>query len=309
MMPPCLRVASRAASRAPLHTAVALAALVAVGTIATPAAADDAACINAVEQALHLRKSGKLHDALRSLAACSDPACPAEVRAECTQRIDAAGAAMPTLVFAAKDGAGNDLFAVTVAMDGAPLTASLDGRPLSIDPGEHAFRFETAGQPPVDKTLVVREGEKNRVETVTLGPAAPPPAPMASIASPPAAPAPSTWNGRKTLAVVTGGVGVVGVGLGIAWAAFASSAQSQERSNCSASSCTNRGQAVEDYNTAQKNATGATVGIIAGAALVGAGVVLWITAPASAPASSAIGWRIAPSIVPSGAGLTLGGAL
>jgi len=214
---------------------------------------------------------------------------------------------MPTLVFAAKDGAGNDLFAVTVAMDGAPLTTSLDGRPLSIDPGEHAFRFETAGQPPVDKTLVLREGEKNRVESVTLGPAAPPLSPIASFISTPAAP--STWNDRKTIAVVTGGVGVVGVGLGIAWAAFASSAQSQEHSNCSPSSCTNRGQAVADYDTAQKNATGATIGIIAGAALVAAGVVLWITAPPSAPASSAIAWRIAPSIVPSGAGLTLGGAL
>jgi hypothetical protein len=296
-------VASRAASRA----ALALAALGAVGAIAAPAVADDAACINAVEQALNLRKSGKLHDALKTLATCSDPACPAEVRTECTQRIDAIGAAMPTLVFAAKDGAGNDLFAVTVAMDGAPLATSLDGRPLSIDPGEHAFRFETAGQPPVDRTLVVREGEKNRVESVILGPAAPPPAPIVSTLPP--APAPSTWNNRKTLAVVTGGVGVVGVGLGIAWAAFASSAQSQEQSNCSASSCTNRGQAVEDYNTAQKNATGATIGIVAGAARVGAGVVLWITAPPSAPASSAIGWHIAPSLVPSGGGLTLGGAL
>lgn len=293
---------SRLASRA----ALALAALGALAAVAAPAAADDAACINAVEQALTLRKSGKLHDALKTLATCSDPACPDEVRTECTQRIDAVGAAMPTLVLAAKDGAGNDLFAVTVAMDGAPLATSLDGRPLSINPGEHVFRFETAGQPPVDKTLVVREGEKNRVETVILGPAAPPPPAPVAATAPPAA---GTWNGRKTLAVVTGGVGVVGVGLGIAWAAFASSAQSQEQSNCNASSCPNRGQAVEDYNTAQKNATGATIGVVAGAALVGAGVVLWITAPPNTPASSAIGWRVAPSIVPSGGGLTLGGVL
>jgi hypothetical protein len=302
---PMMSFCSRPASR----MAVAfLAALGAVGPVASTAAADDAACIDAVEQALTLRKNGKLHDALKTLAACSDPSCQEEVRAECTQRIDAVGAAMPTLVFAARDGAGNDLYAVTVTMDGAPIATALDGRPLALDPGEHAFRFETAGQPPVDRTLVVREGEKNRIETVILGPAAPPPAlPVASAVRPPAPP--STWNNRKTLAVVTGGVGVVGLGLGIAWSAFAASAQSQEQSNCSASSCPNRGQAVVDYNTAQQNATGATIGIVAGAALVAAGVVLWITAPSNAPASSAIAWHVAPSIVPSGGGLTLGGSL
>jgi hypothetical protein len=282
-------------------------ALGGVGSIATPARADDAACINAVEQALTLRTSGKLHDALKTLVACSDPGCPGEVRTECTQRIDAIGAAMPTLVFAVKDGAGNDLFAVTVSMDGAPLTTTLDGRPLSIDPGEHAFRFETAGQPPLERTLVVREGEKNRVESVVLGHAAPPPPPAA-----PEAPTPvvsSSWNSRKTLAVMAGGVGVVGIGLGIVWSAYASSAQSQEQSNCNASSCPHRLQSVADYNAAESNATAATVSVVAGAALVAAGVVLWITAPPTASSSSAMALRIVPSILSSGGGLSIGGAL
>jgi hypothetical protein len=280
-----------------------LAAIGVTASIAAPARADDAACIDAIEQALTLRKGGKLHDALKTLATCSDVACPAEVRTECTQRIDAVGAAMPTVVFAAKDGAGNDLYAVTVTMDGTSLATTLDGRPVSIDPGEHAFRFETAGQPPVDKTLVVREGEKNRVETVLLGPAAPPPL----VAAPPPPPTPGTWSTRKTLAVVTGGVGIVGLGLGIGWAAFASSDQSKEKSNCSASVCTNQPQAVADYNAAQKNATGATIGILAGAALIAGGVVLWVTAPSQA--SGTVAWGVAPAILPSGGGLAVGGSL
>ena len=79
-------------------------------------------------------QQGKLHDALKKLAVCSDATCSSEVRAECTQRIAAIDAAMPTLVLAAKDGSGNDLYDVRVSMDGAPLTGNLDGRPISLDP-------------------------------------------------------------------------------------------------------------------------------------------------------------------------------
>ena len=120
---------------------------------------------------------------------------------------------------------------------------------------------------------------------------------------------PGSWTSRKTLAVVTGGVGLVGLGMGIAWSAYASSAQSKEQANCSASSCPNRPQAADDYNTAQKNATGATIGIAAGAALIAAGVVLWITAPPGASAVNATAWHIAPSVLPAGGGLTIGGRL
>jgi hypothetical protein len=290
----------------PRRLAIAFAVALGGGSIASPARADDAACINAVEQALTLRTTGKLRDALKTLAACSDPACPEEVRAECTQRIAAIDSAMPTLIFSAKDGAGNDLPAVKVTMDGASLTTTLDGRPVPIDPGEHAFRFEAAGQPPVDKTLVVREGEKNRIESVVLGPVVPPPP---AAAPPPVTEEPRSWSNRKTLAVVAGGVGVVGIGLGIVWSAYASSAQSQERSNCGASSCPNRDQSVEDYNTAQKNATAATVSLVAGAALVAAGVVLWITAPSSGSTTSATAWHVAPAVLPSGGGLSIEGLL
>jgi hypothetical protein len=298
MMPLCV---------SPVRLAVLLTVVLGSGSMASAARGDDAACINAVEQALTLRTAGKLRDALKTLAACSDPACPEEVRVECTQRIAATDAAMPTLIFSAKDGAGNDLLAVTVTMNGAPLTTTLDGRPVPIDPGEHAFRFETVGQPPVDKTLVVREGEKNRIESVVLGAMAPPPPATATAA--PVSVEPSSWNNRKTLAVVAGGVGVVGVGLGIVWSAYASSAQSQERSNCSASGCPNRPQSVEDYNTAQRNATAATVSFIAGAALVAAGVVLWVTAPANAATANTTAWHVAPEVLPSGGGLSIGGLL
>jgi len=284
---------------------------------APQALGDDAACINAVEQGLTLRQKGQLREALKVLTTCSEPACPAELRTECTQRIDAIGLAMPTLVLAAKDGAGNDLFDVKVTMDGALLVDSLDGRPVSVDPGEHDFRFETPGQPPVERKLVLREGEKNRSEVVVLGPPAPP---AASVVAPQLQPAPqpaptaSSWSPQKTLAVVSGAVGLAGLGLGIAWSAYAVSAQNQEKSNCGSATCVNHPQAQEDYTVAQRNATGATVGISAGAALVATAGVLWFTAfttptRKTAPAVGVAGVQIEPTILRSGGGLAFRGNL
>lgn len=284
--------------------------------LATVAQGDDQQCISAVEQGLTLRQKGQLRDALKVLTACTDPTCPTELRTECAQRIDAIGAAMPTLVIAAKDGAGNDLVNVTVTMDGTPLVSSLDGRPLSIDPGEHDFRFETAGQPTVEKKLVLREGEKNRTETVVLGPAPPPPPPpLAQVVVAPAPPPPvSSWNTSKTLAVASGAVGLVGLGLGAAWGGYAISAQRMEHSACSAGapcSASNRNQSQEDYDVAQRNATGSTIALSVGAALVATGLVLWLTAPSHRTGPAAVGAvHIAPAVVVrSGGAIAVGGEL
>jgi hypothetical protein len=288
-----------------------------VGALAPCARGDDAACINAVEQGLTLRQKGQLREALKVLAACGDASCPAELRTECAQRIDAIDHAMPTIVLAAKDGSGNDLYDVKVTMDGSLLMASLDGRPISVDPGEHDFVFETDGQPPLEKKLVLREGEKNRAESVVLGPPppAPPPVPAPTSLVPAPAPAPppeSSWSTQKTLAIATGTVGIVGVGLGAMWGAFAMSAQNDEKNNCSSkTACPEPNQASEDYKFANLNATGSTIAISAGAALVATGVVLWFTAPShkKAPTMGLARWHVAPTVLRSGGAIAVGGEL
>ena len=295
--------------------------LCAVTALTSPAFADDAACIAASEQAIPLRQQGKLHGALQQLAVCAAAACPGEVRAECATQIESIRGAMPTLILEAKDGAGNDLAAVRVTMDGAPLATTLDGSPLAIDPGEHTFRFETAGQPSVEKKLVLRHGEKDRRERVVIGSAP-------AIAPPPPPPQPqSSWSTPRTLAIVSGGIGLVGVGLGVAFSAYASSSQTREKADCSSSGCLNYAQAVEDYDTAKKNALGATVAFVAGGALLATGIVVWFAAPrhkgagsgprATAPgeprrpalSASARGVSVTPALVGTGGGLVLRGVL
>jgi hypothetical protein len=261
-----------------LRAAVAGAVVACAFAHAAPARADDAACIAASERAITLRKQGALRDTLQQLAVCADEACPGEVKAECTRRIEDVRAAQPTLILSAKDGAGNDLLDVRVTMDGAPLLASLDGRPLAIDPGAHAFRFEAAGQKPIEKTLVLREGEKDRREAIVIG--EPPPAPP--VPAVPPAPA-SSWGPQRTIAVVTGSAGVVGLGVGALFGAFAISAKNREQGDCPSAGCSGYTQAKADYDTATKDATGSTISFIAGGVLVGVGAVLWLTAPAAAP--------------------------
>jgi hypothetical protein len=78
---------------------------------------------------------------------------------------------------------------------------------------------------------------------------------------------------------VSGGAGVVGLGAGVWFFAFAASSQSKEKTACSAAECSNRAQAVEDYDTAKKDATASTIAFVAGGVLLATGAVLWFTAP------------------------------
>ena len=230
------------------------------------------------------------------------------MKAECSQRIDAIDAAMPTLILAAKDGAGNDLSVVTVSMDGAPLASTLDGRPVAIDPGEHAFRFEAAGSAaPREEARAARRREGPPRER------RPRPAASAAVGRRAAAGDAASRAERVELAQDAGhrerrarcrrrGARrrVRGVSR--------PRAQSREKSDCAPSACPNRPQAVADYDTATKDATGSTVAFAAGGVLLAAGVVLWLTAPSDASppttaataSASARGVRFVPGFTANG---------
>src|SRR5580658_4532403 len=96
-------------------------------TNVTPAFADEtAACEAAVSKGQELRDAHKLVEAREQFRICAAPACPAVMRSDCTNWIDEADRAIPTVVLSAKDASGDDLLDVSVSLDGAPLTAKLD---------------------------------------------------------------------------------------------------------------------------------------------------------------------------------------
>jgi hypothetical protein len=187
------------------------------------------ACAAAAEEAEQLRIDARLLAARERLLECSRPECPAAVRSDCAQWMTEVAAAMPTVVFGARDAGGRDLLRAQVSVDGVLLAHGLDGKAVEVDPGVHSFRFESDGAA-FEETLLIREGEKNRAITTTLDTAAvAPTAPAATSPSVPLAPEsvrPSSWTW------VLGGVGLLAVGFGAYLELSVNADASELRSTC-----------------------------------------------------------------------------
>ncbi len=268
-------------------------------------------CVEANAAGQDLVHDGKLAAARAQLQSCASPSCPARVRGDCAQRLDDVDKREPAIVFEMKDPAGDDVTDVSVAMDGAALTGKLDGRPLSLDPGEHVFVFTAEGRPPVTRKLILLERDQTRRERVLIPraePAAPPsvgastsrPGPsfpsQGGGAGPAAGSAPSGMSTQEVLGLVSGAVGIVGLGVGSVFGVLTGSAWSNQKADCaSATDCPNHAQALGDHSTLVTDSAVATASFIAGAALVTAGVALYFTGR-RAPAGKTTGLVIAPGL-------------
>ncbi|MGH7298637.1 MAG: hypothetical protein ACRELB_27095 [Polyangiaceae bacterium] len=240
-------------------------------------------CIAANDAAQDLRRAGKLRGAREKLLLCDSPSCPGLVRQDCAQRLVEIDAVMPSLVFEARDSTGKALAAVEVTMDGQPLADRLDGLPMRVDPGEHRFVFASAGLSPTEKTIVVHEWDREHHETVVLGTPASPMAP---------APPPSNPSPQRTIAFVLGSAGVVGLAVGSVMGLVSKSsydhALQTECGNNPNGGCSRQG--IADGKSAHGQAAASTVAFFAGGALLGAGAVLYFTAPtASVSVGTTIG--------------------
>jgi hypothetical protein len=174
-------------------------------------------CRAAYEDGQLLRRESKPRAAKDRLAVCARAECPDLVRTDCIRWIDEVDHAIPTIVLEAHTESG-DAEAVHVTMDGAPLAERIDGRPIEVDPGRHAFRFELPGRPPYEVTLVIVEGQKDRPVTATWS--APPPAPPPPAVVPPPGTAvpgappetpPEMHRPVPAAAWIAGGVGLAGL--------------------------------------------------------------------------------------------------
>jgi len=286
----------------PLSSAVALAAAAALWSPSTRAADPTTAdCLAASEVSLKLGNAHKLRTERSQLLVCAAPSCPVDIRKECLRRVDEVNAAIPTLVFEARDASGADLSAVKVTMDSEVLAERLEGTPLSLDPGEHTFVFETAGQLALTKALVIREAEKDRRESITFGPNGAPASPASPLtAATPALPAaageplstahppPPPRQGlgtQRIVALAAGGLGLVGLGIGAGLGLSARSQYNDANTICPGTVCPSQ-DAVDKSKSAAQKGNIATAAFIVGGLGVGAGVVLWLT---GAPAHTQIG--------------------
>jgi hypothetical protein len=250
--------------------------LVALGMTLVPCYAraaepDKLECIAANDAAQELRRSGKLHDAREKLAVCISASCPGPVREDCAQRMTEVDGVMPRVVFEVKDAAGNDVVAVVVLMDGQRLTDRLIGLPVQVDPGAHRFVFEAPGLAGAERTIVIHEGERDRRERVVLG--------QSAEAAPSAAPSPE-GSPQRTIALVLGGAGVVGLVVGsILGLVSKSSYDHALQTECGNDPNGCSPQGIRDGQSAHGQAAASTVTFVAGGALLAGGAVLYFTAP------------------------------
>ena len=226
---------------------------------------------------------GKLLEAQSHFAAARDKAARDELpqskaKAEARRAAVEKRLAHLTLQLAADTPAGAQVFSNDVLLEAASL-----GTALTTNPGEHVIVVKAAEHDDAKYSVKLSEGDNQTVPIaagpLTAKPAPPPPPP------PKAAPvrtlstddvSTSSGSTRRTLGLVAGGVGIVGVGVGsalwyVGW---------------------------RDSNsigpTADQQLLVGQISVIAGGALLVTGIVLFATAPSAETPKA--GLRVTPTL-------------
>jgi hypothetical protein len=206
--------------------------------------------------------------------------------------------------------AGSDVEGLDVKRDGVAVGHAAFGTAIPVDPGAHVVEATAPKKKTFTAKVEVAPRQTDARVTVALEdePQAVAPPPVATAAAP-AEEKPSTGSDGstlKTVGLVTGAVGILGLGTGAVFGFIAKSKNDQalEPQNCRTSTlCTQAGLSLTD--DAKRAATVSTVSFIAGGVLVAAGVTLWLAAPSR---DRRTGVRVAPVVAQSGGGLSLDGA-
>ena len=263
----------------------AVAALLALSMATTSAHADDKiVCANASESGQKLRDDGKLMKARQEFLVCARDVCPQIIKKDCVDWLEKSEESLPTVVLGAKDSNGQDVVVAHVTFDGAPLADRLDGKAVFVDPGQHTFRFEIPGEKPIEQQMVIHEGEKNRLVSVSLAPAAAPPPTGGDKHFTPPPPEPEQKK-SKVPAIIVGGLGLATVAAGGVFYFLALSNYNDLKDGCGKThSCTS-----DDTSPVQTKADVSYVLLGVGGALVITGVVLYVLESGSSSASVTTG--------------------
>jgi hypothetical protein len=229
-----------------------------------------------------------------------------------TERADALQARLPKIVVSVAPAARVD--GLVVSRDGTAINEPLWGSAVPVDPGPHTIDASAPGRKRWTLTVDATEGTLSTVElppleleAARIAPSAwpPPTAAEARRTQPPPPDQGPGWPTQRKLALAAGAVGAAGLVVGGVFGAKAMTAWDDAKGRCDAGSpraCDPDG--VSLAGDASTFATVSTIGFVAGGALLGLGVVLWVSAPS---AKRAVG--LAPTADTRTAGLVLRGTL
>jgi hypothetical protein len=258
-----------------------------------------AACIAPYEGAQELRQAQHLLKARQWLLVCTAPACPEMVQTDCTKWLGEVIEAIPSIVFAATVGNENT-FDVSVSMDGAPLVARLDGKPIEVDPGLHEFVFQHEGSPSLSRKVIVPAREKDQI--ISVGWPSPTPAPSALDSHPSSPKTPSTSRPVPPLFFALSGASVIGFGAFAGLGLWAEATKNDLQTSCSPR-C-----AEGAVNDLQARLLVADISLGLGAAAAAGALIVFLTRPEHSTAQRVGGASITVSPAPEGAVLHFSGA-
>ena len=156
-------------------------------------------CARAYEMSQRLRQEGRLKQAKEQALICAQPACPAVLVGDCTDWMLQLERAVPSVVVEVRDASGRAISDVSVSVDGQALTSALDGRALTLDPGQRLFKVTLPGGRSLARTVIVTEGQQGQRVSFAL-----PPQPGEPIQV-------RKRSGLSPLVYATGALGVLGV--------------------------------------------------------------------------------------------------
>ena len=195
---------------------------------------------------------------------------------------------------------------IEIKRDGSTLGKPMWGTAVPVDPGGHAVVASAPGFKTWEGSIdASAEGKTIAVIIPKLAPDT-----VAQATAPTPGPKPETkpadrGSTQRTLGIVAGGVGVVGVGLGVV---FGLSAKSKLDDSNAGGHCLPNNHCdalgVQARSDSKDAATLSTVAFVVGAAALGAGAFLYFTAPKG---SQKAGFQIAPAIGGGTAGVDLVG--
>ncbi len=162
------------------RTILSIVALLALGLLSSPSLARKGkrasnaevigACITNYKSGLEQERTGKLLEARELFIRCAKSACGSPLREECTMRFTQLGTDIPSIVPVVTNATGKPETNIEVAVDGERLTSSLDGHAFILNPGAHDFSFSKDGHIFASTSLMIVQGQRNRLVAASLQP-------------------------------------------------------------------------------------------------------------------------------------------
>lgn len=220
---------------------------------------------------------------------------------------------VPRVTIKVPDGANPDIVA-TITLDGKPVVASKLNTEMRVDPGPHRVEFVVDGQKDTKMAPVERGGSAEITLDIPKGAGRPKQTAKKRIqidAEPVEEPVENPGRGRRILGLSVAGGGAVALGVaGVLTLTARSKYNKAIDDHCMGDpqSCDDTG--LDITQSARTRANVATIVTIGGAVLVGAGIVLYLTAPdggGESGESEANALYLAPSVGADGGTLVLGG--